>query len=72
MLKGVGVWMIMIMGLEELLTNIASLLEKHSARTRRSWRKLHLAADAITNTIVASVLVKQDVDDPSQVQPLLD
>lgn len=48
------------------------LQEKQGARTRRSWRKLHLAVDANTNMIVASVLTEQDVDDPFQVQPLLD
>lgn len=41
--------------------------EKHGARTRRSWCKLHLALDANTNTIIASVLTKQDADDPPQV-----
>jgi transposase len=33
---------------------------------------LHLAADANTGQIVASVLTQQDVDDPSQVELLLD
>ena len=48
------------------------LQEKHGRKSRRSWWKLHLAVDANTGLIVASVLTKQDVDDPSQVGPLLD
>lgn len=48
------------------------LMEKHGVRARRSWRKLHLAVDANTGMIVASTLTDKDVDDPSQVQPLLD
>jgi len=48
------------------------LQEKHGRKSRRSWRKLHLAVDANTGLIVASVLTEQDVDDPTQVGPLLD
>lgn len=48
------------------------LQEKHGQKLRRSWRKLHLAVDANTGLIVASILTEQDVDDPSQVGPLLD
>jgi IS5 family transposase len=48
------------------------LVEKHGQRSRRCWRKLHLAVDANTNPIVACVLTEQNVDDPSQVGPLLD
>jgi transposase len=48
------------------------LVEKHGQKSRRSWRKLHLAVDANTAQIVASILTQQDVDDPSQVEPLLD
>jgi len=48
------------------------LAEKHGQRSRRCWRKLHLALDANTNQIVACVLTPQDMDDPSQVGPLLD
>ena len=48
------------------------LQEKHGQKSRRSWRKLHLAVDADTGYIVASILTEQDVDDPSQVGPLLD
>jgi len=48
------------------------LVEKHGARTRRSWRKLHLGVDADTGEIVAAALTSSDVDDGSQVGPLLD
>jgi len=48
------------------------LLEKHGNRTRRSWRTLHLGVDADTGQIVASTLTRKDVDDASQVDPLLD
>ena len=45
--------------------------EKHGARARRSWRKLHLATDAITGMIVAATLTENDRGDSSQVKPLL-
>ncbi len=45
---------------------------KHGAKSRRTWRKLHLAVDAASGMIVAQTLTDQDVDDPSQVAPLLD
>jgi hypothetical protein len=48
------------------------LEEKHGTQRRRSWRRLHLGTDAETGFIVASVLTDQDVDDGSQVGPLLD
>src|SRR4051794_33684853 len=48
------------------------LLEKHGTKTRRSWRKLHLGVDANTGQIVATALTTPDVDDGSQVGPLLD
>jgi len=48
------------------------LVEKHGSRTRRSWRKLHIGVDAGTGQIVASTLTTNDVDDASQVGPLLD
>jgi hypothetical protein len=48
------------------------LQEKYGQKSRRSWRKLHLAVDASTGHIEASVLTDQDVDDPSQLGPLLD
>src|SRR3954451_6370664 len=48
------------------------LLEEHGTRTRRSWRKLHIGMDAETGQIVAAALTTNDVDDGSQVGPLLD
>src|SRR5215212_3675168 len=48
------------------------LIEKHGTRRRRSWRKLHVGVDANTGRIVASELTTHDVDDGSQVGPLLD
>ncbi len=48
------------------------LLEKHGTRTRRSWRKLHIGVDADTGRILAATLTTSDVDDASQVGPLLD
>ena len=48
------------------------LLEKHGTKTRRSWRKLHIGMDADTGQIVAAALTTNDVDDGSQVGPLLD
>src|SRR3954470_15807477 len=48
------------------------LIEKHGTRKRRSWRKLPLGRDAGTGQIVAATLTPHDVDDGSQVGPLLD
>src|SRR3954465_13202822 len=48
------------------------LEEKHGTKRRRAWRVLHLATDADTGQIVASVLTDRDADDGSQVGPLLD
>src|SRR3954451_4669201 len=48
------------------------LVEKHGTKARRSWRKLHLGRDADTGQIVAATLTTHDVDDGSQVDPLLD
>jgi len=48
------------------------LVEKHGTKTRRSWRKLHIGMDADTGQIVAAALTAKDVDDGSQVGPLLD
>ncbi len=48
------------------------LHEKHGTKVRRSWRKLHLGLDAGTGQIVASLLTSKDVDDGSQIGPLLD
>ena len=47
------------------------LIEKHGTRRRRSWRKLHVGVDAKTGQILASELTSSDVDDGSQVEPLL-
>ena len=48
------------------------LLEKHGTKTRRSWRKLHIAMDADTGQIAAAALTTSDVGDASQVGVLLD
>src|SRR3954470_23758563 len=48
------------------------LIEKHGTRRRRAWRKMHIGVDADTGRIVASELTTHDVDDGSQVGPLLD
>src|SRR5687767_7173637 len=48
------------------------LAEKHGTSKRRSWRKLHIGFDAVTGRIVAAILTDRDVDDASQVEPLLD
>jgi hypothetical protein len=48
------------------------LIEKHGTHARRSWRKLHIGLDADTGQIVAAALTDRDVDDASQVGPLLD
>ncbi len=48
------------------------LIEKHGTRRRRSWRKLHIGVDAETGQILASELTSNEVDDGSQVGPLLD
>ena len=45
---------------------------KHGAKSRRTWRKLHLAVDAASGMIAAQTLTDQDTDDPSQVGPLLE
>ena len=48
------------------------LLEKYGKKTRRSWRKLHIAMDADTGQIAAVALTTNEVDDASQVGVLLD
>jgi len=45
--------------------------QKHG-RARRSWRKLHLAVDAETGEIVASVLTSHEAGDAGQVPVLLE
>jgi hypothetical protein len=46
--------------------------EKHGGKGRRTWRKLHLAADPDTGEILASELTTTEDGDASQVGPLLD
>jgi hypothetical protein len=48
------------------------LVEKHGARTRRSWRKLPVGVDSDTGRIVAAELTTKDLDDGSQVGLPLD
>lgn len=48
------------------------LADKHGRRAPRQYRKLHLAVDADSGQIVGVTLTGQDVDDPSQVGPLLE
>jgi hypothetical protein len=48
------------------------LVEKHGTRRRRSWRKLHIGVDAETGQILASALTTSEVEDGTQVEPLLD
>ena len=48
------------------------LEEKHGSKRRRAWKMLHLATDADTGGIAASVLTSRDADDGSQVGPLLE
>ena len=48
------------------------LVEKHGTQRRQAWRKLHLAVDAKTGTIVASTLTSKEVDDAAELGPLLD
>ena len=50
----------------------AWLIEKHGTKKRRAWRKLHLGVDANAGRIVAAGLTTSEVDDGSQVGPLLD
>ena len=50
----------------------AWLVEKHGAKMRRSWRKLHIGLDADTGQIVAASLTAKEVDDGAEVGPLLD
>jgi Transposase DDE domain len=47
------------------------LVEKHGAKARRAWRKLHIGVDAGTGQIMASTLTTKEVDDGAQVGPLL-
>ncbi|ANY82936.1 hypothetical protein BB934_32465 (plasmid) [Microvirga ossetica] len=47
------------------------MIEKHGTRRRRAWRKLHIGLDAETGQILATELTTSDVDDGSQIEPLL-
>lgn len=47
------------------------LEEKHGVKSRRGWRKLHLALDADSGDIIEHVLTNQNAGDASQVGPLL-
>jgi hypothetical protein len=46
--------------------------QKHGFRSRRRWRKLHLAVDADTHEIAAVELTPDDIGDVSAVADLLD
>ena len=48
------------------------LEEKHGTKRRRAWKVLHLATDADTGQVVASLLTDRDADDGSQVDPSLE
>ena len=48
------------------------LQEKHGAKTRRSWRKLHIGLDAGNGQIVAASLTAKEADDGAEVGSLLD
>ena len=39
------------------------LVEKHGAKTRRSWRKLHIGLDTNIGQIVAAALTGKEIDD---------
>ena len=47
------------------------LQEKHGKKSRRGWRKLHLAVDVETQEIVALELTGNNVDDAECVSPIL-
>lgn len=46
-------------------------VRQHSYSKRRTWRKLHLAVNEATGEILACELTQNNVDDASQVQPLM-
>ncbi|KAA0578720.1 IS5 family transposase [Azospirillum sp. Sh1] len=48
------------------------LVEKHGTQRRRAWRKLHVGLEAVSGRIVAATLTDHNIDDGSQVAPLLD
>ena len=47
-------------------------VRKHGYSKRRTWHKLHLAADEATGKIYAEVLTGNEKDDASQLEPLLE
>lgn len=47
-------------------------VRKHGVSKRRTWRKLHLGCDPDTGFILCATLTNNDVDDASQLEPLLD
>lgn len=47
------------------------LEEEHGAKSRRGWRKLHLAVDADSGEIIAHNLTDQETGDTSRLEPLL-
>jgi len=47
------------------------LEERRGGKRRRAWKMLHLATDAGTGHVVASLLAGRDADDGSRVGPLL-
>jgi hypothetical protein len=67
-----GPWHLIFDGTGLQVYGVGQWLEaKHGAKSRRNWRKLHLAVDAGSGMIVARTLTDQDADDLSQVAPLL-
>lgn len=48
------------------------LKEKHSVKSRRGWRTLHLAVDADSGEIIAHRLTEQETGDVSQLEPRLE
>jgi len=50
----------------------AGKVRKHGYSKRRTWRKLHLGVDPKTGFIYAHTLTENNVDDGSQLEPLVD
>jgi len=48
------------------------LEEKYGTKSRRGWRKLHLAVDADSGEIIAHSLTDQEAGDTTQLKPVLD
>ena len=48
------------------------LVEKHGTKRRWSWRKLHIGVDASTGDIIAATVTTKQVEDATQVAPLLE